>query len=297
MKKFQNFIVSENANEKKSPFSIYEGEYVRRYMLDNPPCGIWLADIDKAICKKLSTYLVLSSELLYRAFANEGYTYEKKDIQFHLTKLARSGYVQKLGFESRSGYAAGKAYILAGRGIGLLHSMGIRCRMGGFLAEQSHVGIKRILAANQVLIAGRYDNVHVAGVVLIEAKHEQEKSAYIFRPSATCFDSEGKAHQFVEVIRRTPTAEADLLDKLERVIQVMKRKKHANIKIGENVSVLLVAEDHAHMDEIAALTRKISKKLNLLFTYDYAAYATPNDFLYTNQTKPKGFFNALAACL
>lgn len=296
--------VSTDLNEcevKKSPFSIYEGEFLHRYVVDNPS-GIWITDLDKEICKALSTYLVLTSDLISRLLTNQGHSCEKKEIQHHLKKLTLSGYTQKIVFESDIGFSAAKAYILAGRGIGLLNALGIRYRLGGYLAQLDHIGMKRILSSNQLLINGKYDRMQVSGIVLIEPKDEARKSAYLFRPTATCFNQDGEAYQFVDSVRRT-ASEAELSDKLERIVQVYKQRKNANIKICQNVSVVLVAEDYQHMCELIDQTyKRFGKKLNLKYTYDLAVYSCsdPDDFLfeYSPEKKTAGFFaKAIAACI
>ena len=299
MKKIHNCDINNtqyDTDVKVSPFSIFEGERIHRYSVDNP-CGIWLTELDKQICIELAKFLVLSSDLLYRLFMNQGQTYEKKDIQNRLQRLGRSGYVQKIGFETDYGYSANKAYILLGRGVGLVNSLGIRCKLGGFLSEQDHVGLKRMLSSNQLLISGRYENASVAQIIFIEPKSEKEKASCLFRPTATCLNAEGEAYQFIESVRRTTTAKADLCDKLERVIKVMKDKTNANIKISKDVSIIIVAEDYRHLCELIKTTEKFRNKLNILFTYDLAVYSS-DDFLYEYcPDKRSGFFKEiLAAC-
>lgn len=299
MKKIHNYDINNAQHEtdiKVSPFSIFEGERIHRYTVDNP-CGIWLTDLDKQICTALAKYLVLSSDLLYRLFINQGLTYEKKDIQHRLNRLGLSGYVQKIGFVTDHGYSAAKAYILLGRGVGLVNSLGIRCKLGGFLSEQDHVGLKRMLSSNQLLVNGKYENSKVGQIILIEPKNEQQKASCLFRPTAICLNGEGEAYQFIESVRRTATTKADLCDKLERVIKVMKDKKNANIKISKDVSIIVVAEDYRHLCELIATTEKFRNRLNILFTYDLAVYSS-DDFLYKYcPDKRSGFFKELfAAC-
>lgn len=299
MKKIYDYDINnariEN-DDKVSPFAIFEGERLNRFSVDRP-CGIWLSDVDKEICKSLATYLVLSSDLIYRLLSNKGLPSEKKEIQNHLSKLARSGYVQKIGFETDTGYSAAKAYILLGRGVGLVNSLGVRCKLGGYLAEQDHVGLKRILSSNQLLINGKYDNVKVAGIVLIEPRHECERSTCLFRPTATCFNSSGEACRFVESVRRTPTDKADLCDKLERMVKVIKARKNANLVISDDVNVIVVAEDYQHVCELMVATKGFRKKLNILFTFDLAVYSS-DDFLYEYcPDKSESIFKkAFAAC-
>ena len=299
MKKIHNYDINNaqyKTDTKVSPFSIFEGERIHRYSVDNP-CGVWLTDLDKQICTALSKYLVLSSDLLYRILVTQGLTYEKKDIQNRLQRLGHSGYVQKIGFETDHGYSAAKAYVLDRRGIGLVNSLGLRYKLGGLLAEQDHVGLKRILSSNQLLINGKYENVKVGQIILIEPKSEKEKASCLFRPTATCLNAEGEAYQFIESVRRTTTAKADLCDKLERVIKVMKDKTNANIKISKDVSIIIVAEDYRHLCELIKTTEKFRNKLNILFTYDLAVYSS-EDFLYEYcPDKRSGFLKEiLAAC-
>ena len=301
MKKIYDYDLNAGRYEpdaKRSPFAIYNGEALRRFSVDRPT-GIWLTDLDKEICKALSTYLVLTSDLLYRLFSNQGCSYEKKEIQIRLAKLSQSAYLQKLGFESDSGYSASKAYVLSGRGIGYLNSMGIRYRLGGYLAAQDHVGLKRILAGNQLLIAGICDSVRVSGIVMIEPKNEHERSFHLFRPTATCFNRNNEAYRFIEAVRRT-TAYEDLQNKLERMVSVHKRRSRANIRICEEISVVLVAEDYRHMCEmIAKVHKEYGKKLNLLYTYDLAIYSStePEDalFEYSQDRSSNSFLKKLLA--
>lgn len=302
MKKIQNFNMNENTttiNEKKSPFSVfdYNSEYVRRHTIERT--GILISDLDREICRTLSVHLVATAELLFREFTNKGYTYTKHDIQWHLKKLSASGHVQKLSFESATGYFSGKAYILAGRGVSLLASEGIRYRLGGYLCELDVFGYKRLLAANQLLIAGKYDNIKVANVAFVEAKNEKEKASIIVRPTAMILDDKDEVvRSFVEVVRRTPTANDDLIDKLVRIIKLYKhRKSNTNVQISDELSVIIVAEDKAHACELADLTKKLSKKISLCFTDDRATYES-KDFLYEYcSDKPTGFFsNLISAC-
>ncbi len=302
--KIQNLNMKENTtiiDEKKSPFSVfdYDSEYVRRHTVDRPT-SILIVDLDREICRALSVHLVVTSELLFRLFTNKGYSYTKHEIQWHLKKLSASGFVQKLSFESATGYFSGKGYIIAGRGVSLLASEGIRYRLGGYLSELDVFGYKRILAANQLLIAGKYDNIKVANVAFVEAKNENQKASIIVRPTAMILDDNDEVvRSFVEVARRTPTANDDLMDKLERVIKLYKhRKSNTNIKIGDELSVIIVAEDKTHAAELADLTSRLGKKIHLYFTYDRATYESNDDFLYEHPKKDhKGFFTIFAACL
>ena len=300
MKKFQNVnMIADTADaQKKSPFAIYDGEYVQRYTF-RTYSGIMLSDIDRDICRALARYLILTSELLYREFANRGLPYTKEDVQRHLAKLARAGYTQKLSFASATGHFAGKAHILAGRGIGWLNAaMGIRYRLGNYLAGLDVVGLKRLLACNQMLICGRYTDFKVANVALVEPRNERERASIIVRPTAICLNERNEAACFVEAVRRTPSAREDLINKLERILKLYKsRGAHTNIPIAQDLSVVLVAESASHMCELAVLTRKLARKLPIYFTHDQAIYES-TDFLYEYcPEEPRGILPSFAACL
>ena len=304
MKKLHDYDINNTLNahyavaQKKSPFSIFENERMIRNTNDNPH-GILLADIHKKICVALSVHLVITSELLYRLFQSKGLTYEKKDIQRHLSKLERAGYLTTLGFESDTGSFSGKAYVLAGRGYSYLHSMGVCCKMGGFIAEQEVYGIKRLLSANQLIINGSYDNAKVAQVILIEPKNDKEKASSIFRPTATLFNSNGEANCFIECVRRSTDAEAELLDKLKRITKVFKKRKNANVPISKDASVILVGEDEMHMCSLINTTKKYRRNLNLLFTHDLETYSCGDDCLYEYcpNKHSVSLGESLAACL
>ncbi len=302
MKRIENLTTNLfNENEKKSPFAIYEGEMLKRYKVDRPT-GVTITELDEEIVKLLSSHLVLTSELLFRLFNNRGLNYQKNDIQLRLKKLAHSLYVQKISFEDENGGAcSSKAYILASRGIYLLNSLGIRYKLGGWLAERDIADIKRLLAVNQLIIAGKYDNIKVANIAFVEPTNEKEKASVIVRPAGIVFNENEEAICFIDGVRRNPEANDILVDKLERMTQLYNksRKVKTNIKISDKLSVIIVAEDYCHMCEIIELftKKRFMNRLTLYFTHDNATNIS-EDFLYEyTPKKERGFLAGLVACL
>lgn len=307
MKKIHNYELQPNEeiiSQNKSPFAVYERETAVRHLVDFPS-GILIQDIHKEILKALSTYLVLTSELTLGLLSRKGFHYSKPEIQKALYKLKASAYVQAINFESDSGSkSAYKAYILSFRGIGYLNALGIRQRMGGYLASLDVTQFKKILSTNQLLIKGAYEHVQIGQIILVEPQNPKEKASFIFRPSAIALNKNGEIFEFFEAIRKNNNFK-EFSDKLERMTRVLNEKANANIPIADSHRLVIVAEDFEHMIKIMQATENFRKKMSIVYSYDYAIYSSPShnaeDFLYEYEPAANrrsfGFLKKLlAAC-
>jgi hypothetical protein len=294
-----------DTEEKKSPFAVYESEYVNRDVIDHQT-GLWFTALHTDLVKAIGAYLVLTSDLCFRIFNGD---YDKAKIQRSLSQLKNAGFILGIVFHNANGgRSAHKAYVLSSRGVGYLNTLGIRCRLGNFIAGCEASQLKKILSANQFLICGRYNSsdLRIAQTVLIEPQNTNERATAIFRPSGVVLNAEGEIIEFIESVRRNKDSTLALLNKLERMVLVLKQKDLANVRIANKTRLVLVTEDRAHMyDLMMNVSAELRKKLHIVYSYDYAAYEAyisgqgTEDFLYEYVPADRWSFfkKALAACL
>lgn len=306
MKKIYDYELNQaqsqyDKDEKKSPFAIYEDEYAARKVVDRPT-GIITNELHKHICTALAKYLVLTSDLLKRLFNNNGLLYDKEQIQKSLRQLKQSAFIQAINFENSSGgRSSHNAYVLGFRGTGYVNALGIHLRMGNYIAACDAAQLKKILACNQLVINGNFEKIQISQIVLREPKNPQEKACHIFRPTGTILNTKGEICQFIESVRRTPTAQEDMINKIERMLKVFKEKEYANVQITNNPRLIVIGEDYQHICELIRACEPFRKKLDIVYSYDLAIYSSQNseDFLYeyiAADNRWNFFRKTLAAC-
>ena len=278
--------LTNNAEENLSPFAVYPNEELKRLEV-GAPGHIFITDIDKLILLVLNKYQVLTSSLMMVALTNLGLeNAEQKDIQRRLKLLVSSNFVTKAQFETPNGRAAAKCYMLGYRGRGYLKSIAQQVKLTGYIAGIDHIQCKKILAVNQYLIRTEQEQskVEVCLPIYVPSKTE-EKSSLIFRPQATLFDDHTV---FIEAVRSDDTELAYLLEKLDRMEKVLRRKDH-NVEIS-NPEVILVCENQNHMKMVMKAIAEKKYHFDLKFTSDTLIYSEPQHCMFSI-SMPRTFFS------
>lgn len=304
MKTIENLTSCTNVNieeaGKTSPFATRTNEAIRRFV-EQRPCGISIQPIDVEIVKLIGKYLILSSKMIGALLPE----YDRDTVKKHIKKLMHSNYIYKSEFfnPGESGRSSAKFYALSTRGRGLLFNLGGETvRMTQYVSNLDASDAKKLLSAIQysvyqsLLPEGTDLEVRSAPIILLNPK-DGERATLMFRPQAAlCKD--GRVVELVVSVRES-TDESELREKLDRMAATLSRKD-LNLPVSNEVRTVLVSESYEHMLKVMSQTcLNRYRSLRLVYTYDHAAFTSPEDCLYTYAPrKASGFFSSLvSACL
>lgn len=264
-------------NEKLSPFSVFEGEELVRFVPECPR-SIFLSDLDKMILVILNTYHLLTSALLTTALENLGLkNFNQSDIQNRLRLLSESAFIEKGEFRSLTGKSANKLYSLGFRGRGWLKANGKRVVLAGYLEKLDACDAKRILSVNQFLIRSKksFEDSLICQPIFVTNNLGERKDDMIFR--AFGLVRQDDCDYIVESVRRSDTWKNDLTNKMARIEKVVKSKRLNLEKPLKNPVITLICEDERHLLECMDTLK--DSKLTLRYSHDLAIYKDADNCL------------------
>lgn len=282
-------------SETKSPFAVYQGEQMVKKTACNQYRHITTVnanEIDKLIIVALNQYLVITSSLLEKALQNMGVAVDQTDLQKRLRILSAGEYLDAFRFQSETARSSNLVYIIGWRGAGFLKANGIKPLGGVYLKELTPTQIKQLLSAAQFLIKTKVDidDFTMRELVVVSGKADGGK---IFRSPAVVRQADET--MLIESVRKCSDWEKYLSDKLQRIDSVVTDKGELNVPIcKKGLSVLLVAEDTIHMQQVMRLIEKHFRSLSIpaLFSCDSLTYSQPDNCVFSVAKKP-GFFASL----
>lgn len=252
-----------------SPFAYYKDDKFSFVTPENPRT-IPLTDIQKAIVLGVNELMICTGVTLFRFLSEIGLTVDKDTVQRQLKILVSNSYISKYEFISPDGgKSAAKAYMVGHKGRGFLLNLNKQTCNLSFIQSLDSVHAKKYLAAAQFVAfsASATDRIRMAQPIFVPSPNC--KSDRIFRSNAMIQSSDGKETVFVEAIRQSDGWQSEMVEKLDRIDDVVNSPKKLNVQIGENIFVILVAESPAHMKNIMSILRtKRYRNITPLFTYD-----------------------------
>jgi len=272
---------SPSKNDIRSPFAVYEGEEFQTIPIEEPRGHFNPTEIDQLIMVMTEKLLVVTTIMLKEAIENLGVGgVTQMDIQKRVKALASAGFLTKHTFETEDNRSSYKVYKLGWRGVGYLKSIGIRPRMGEYLARCDATNIKKILAAGQYIVKQKIDidNYQMAEVIFVPATSRDAVKDRIFRTQAILQGENGSI--FLEAVRKNENWKQDLLEKMKRISAVVRTKKY-NTEI-KNPMLILLAESEEHMKEVMKLIDEsfFYYPISILYSADTSVYTCPDSCLY-----------------
>lgn len=274
-----------------SPFEVREGEELIRVMPKIDCHYIELNDLQKNIICAVNKWLILNSYLLQCYLNKIGINITPKECKYQLKLLSQNNYLQKMEFHLNGTVANCRAYSVGRKGRGWLSAAGKIIRLSGYIDQCGPLQVKKILSANQMIIGMLNAELsNNTGTSQIVKYNEGNKSAkYIFR--AYGFINDEKSSYIVEPYRKENHCIDNLKEKLKRMDMVLKHKKGCNIIFGNNLKILIVAENKYQMEGLMEILKRYNyKAFSLAFSYDRAVLEEEEKIFYLNK---KSFWKKL----
>jgi len=103
------------AEIKKSPYEIYSGETIERFIPENPR-SYKIKGIQKEILLAINIFMCLTSRMLVKYLNDKGYDIEQKQIQKELKFLSQNDFLKKYQFKlvgDEKGVSSYKYYLIS----------------------------------------------------------------------------------------------------------------------------------------------------------------------------------------
>lgn len=269
-----------------SPFAVCEGEELIRVMPQIDCHYIELNEQQKNIICAVNKWLILNSYLLQCYLSKIGIKITPKECKYQLKLLSQNNYLQKMEFHMDGIAANCRAYSVGRKGRGWLSAEGKSIRLSGYIDQCGPLQVKKILSANQMIIgisnAELFKNTGTAQIIKYSGARKSAK--YIFR--AYGFINNERGSYIVEPCRNEKRYIDNLKEKLKRMDMVLRYGKDCNIKFGDNLKILIVAENKCQMEGLMEeLQRHSYKAFSLAFSYDRAVLEQEEKIFYLNKKR------------
>ncbi|MBE6551897.1 MAG: hypothetical protein E7665_07165 [Ruminococcaceae bacterium] len=278
----------------KSPFAIYPAEKVK-VVQNNDICDTQiLSYTDELVILTINEMLFATDTLLHELFLQ---LYPEQadinEISTSLNKLFAAGYLSKIELISPMEISVVEVYKIGTQGELFLETVEKEANLLEYLNGLDAIGIKKILAALQLVISQNYSQRAKSIIVssIVSNTNSSKKNDKIFRPVARVnFDSETI---FIESVRRTENSIADLIAKLKRMNSVLSYPEpfDIDIKLEQKITVILITEDDSHMEELRKILDENNKKycFNIILTNDVEINTAPKTCLHPHERKISNF--------
>lgn len=261
--------------EMQSPFAIHENEILVDEESEQFGKYINLNQFQMEIVKAANVMLFVTRQLLKKYLIRQGVEFNEKSLTKQLKRLSLNNYLNKKTFISTDGgESVTKIYTLGRKGKGFLRNMGIRVKLEGYINDRTPGQVKKILAANQVMleIAGNDKRIYIETARIFLLNEGQPKiTGMLFRALGYMNNKEEGKSYFIQPVRNEKDDVKELLDKLYRMEQVIKKTELSELKIKRSVTVIIVAENKKWMEYIENLLENEQKNyrhFQLAMTYD-----------------------------
>lgn len=263
--------------ELRSPFALYGNESLIDEKSEEFGHFIELNEFQAELIKAVNVMLFATRQLLKKYLAIQGIHFSDKMLTKQLKRLSLHNYLRKKSFVSLNGRKSGfMTYMLDRKGKGFLRHMGIRIKLEGYINEKTPGEVKKILAANQaaieIIIAGGDKKMYfeTARIFLVNEKR-LKANGHLFRALGFINNEDGGKSYFIQPVRNGQDDIVELLDKLNRMEQVIQIAGFSELSIQEDITVIVVAESKIEMEHIKTLLenkQKLYGHLQLATTYD-----------------------------
>ena len=250
------------SEKKYALFALRPGDHVAEVPSASAPVDprfLRLLPDEKVVLALINTLCVTTSHFLLSTLPDSlGIT--PRRLAAILARLRLVSVVKACRFESDTYEAHFLIYSVTDAGRTYLKGMGITRKTRSFTTRllESAEDMKRYLAAQQYAVKAGYTadpDTCVYATVICESNHSNIGSSRIFRAGVLIRKEEG--YQIVDGVRRSEGWEEELVSKLARIDSTLRWPSLSETIL--NPSVILVAEDPEHAEDIRALLSAGSK--------------------------------------
>lgn len=271
-------------HEKKSPFSIYEGEiycevFPKKVTTSKKASFLiskdYITGIETEIFIILNLLIYATSKQIADYLTIRGFDITKDAISKRLSRLKENGFIRQLQFKTEKGISSFRIYTLGKHGRFYLINRGIYVRRTVFLPAFK---IKKILSATQLALQiamHKQVNFRISDILKVHI-NEDEKRTISLRPHALISNETECA--MVEVVRKNINWESDFLEKLERYGFFIENQDCLCTRFSATPYLIVLCEDFQHIkDTHQIIPEEYKKVINLVYTFDRALIGNVDD--------------------
>ena len=269
-----------NTYVQPSSIAYHKWERVHEYSTQ-PGKSFTLNKVQEAIILALNSMMLATVEMLTK-YLNDlsmlEYSVNKELVMRETEVLYKDMYIKKYDFiDVNNKHSEDIIFSLGFRGKGWLGTNQEKPYMTGFIAQNNIITFKKILAANQVLLACDMYKEFPCSLCKMIADSEDDFANYAFRSHALVHRDDSVL--ILEVIRGEENYIDKAIRKLDRIYNTLNDVKSYNF---EKMDLLYVTESEEQMVElIRAINNKRQEGIKLWFTFDSLIVDDHNNRLYT----------------
>lgn len=260
--------------EYSSPFEHREGEVlVVEKLSDGFGRYIELDELQSEIVKAVNILLVANKQLIKKQLNRMGVSVTDDKLSKELLRLAQNHYLNRMAFQNTDGsISILKVYQLGRKAKGYFrYSKVQKVRLEGYVESRNASQVKKLLAANQALlgIAGEDLSIYTeTAKMFCFNKQRDMPTNKLFRSLA--FANTGDKAYIIQPLRNDGKDNVrDLVDKLDRIEAVIKKRGTERMGLPKDVTVLVVIENSTWMEYYEPVLKKLHfSHFKLATSYD-----------------------------
>lgn len=274
--------------EKKSPFSIYEGEIYcevfPKIVTSSKKASFlisknYITSVETEIFIILNSLIYATSKQIADYLTIGGFDITKEAVSKRLSRLKENGFIRQLQFKTENGISSFKIYTLGKHGRFYLINRGVYVRKTIFLPAFK---IKKILSATQLALQiamHKKVNFRISDILKVHI-NEDENQTISLRPHALISNDTECA--MVEVVRKNTDWQSAFLEKLERYRFFIENQDCLCTRFNATPHLIVLCEDFNHIkDTHKIIPPEYIKAINLVFTFDRALIDNVDDSFFT----------------
>ena len=258
----KNPAINKYADEKwlemESPFAVYQGEELVDENLEEYGRYIELDEFQTEIIKAVNTMLFSNGQLIKKFLIRLGLDFDAEKLAKELKNLSRNKYLCKKSFVYTDGTkSASKVYTLGRKGKGFLKHNGMSIKLEGYINTRTPSQVKKILVANQTMleIVGNDEDMFFRTSRMF-AVDKKDSGSKLFRALGFINNWNAGKSYLIQPVRNEQNNVGELLDKLHRMEKVIKKVGTSGLKIADDLTVVVVAENKIWMEYFENIIKK-----------------------------------------
>lgn len=258
--------------DMESPFAYHEGEV----LVDEPAAEfghyIELNEFQTVIVKLVNRMLFSTKELIKKYLIRLGMEFSEKELAKELKNLSMNHYLCKKSFMNEDGSKSClKVYVLGRKGKGFLKHNRTRINLEGYVLNRTASQVKKILVANQAMLelAKMDQDMYFETSKMLLAKQNYNCGNKLFRALGYMNHSKAGKSYIIQPVRNEQDNVDELLDKLHRMELVIKKCGTSGLKLADELTIVIVAENKVWMEYFENIIQKQHyAHLKIAVTYD-----------------------------
>ena len=233
--------LEEKEQEKSSPFALVTDEYKTVVSAEHARF-VNLSESQGEILKICNSLLFVTERMISQYLESLNYDVDRTYLHNELYFLADAGYLRRIKLGRTSSTSIFNIYTVGYKGAGWLKANAYKSRLHGYVEQCECLQIKKILAANQVMIEMGYLSAesYLSGQMVVDKKINATSN--LFR--AHCLVQDKDKQIIVEAVRNTKDYKKELLEKLERIEKTLKTQ------IKQKTELIITVENSKMMQEL-----------------------------------------------